>query len=88
MLFVGIDQHKRHLTVCVRSEQGEIVLRGQGRTGGRTGHTIANEGFVKRTVSIRGRCRGGWCAGRGEPSGNRASSRSGGGFSIGTEILN
>ena len=32
MLFVGIDQHKRHLTVCVRDEQGEIVFRRQVRT--------------------------------------------------------
>jgi transposase len=32
MLFVGIDQHKRHLTICVRDEQGEIVLRRQVRT--------------------------------------------------------
>ncbi len=29
MLYVGIDQHKRHLTVCVRDEQGDIVLRRQ-----------------------------------------------------------
>ncbi len=29
MLFVGIDQHKRHLTICVRNEQGEIDLRRQ-----------------------------------------------------------
>jgi len=29
MLFVGIDQHKRHLTVCVRDEQGDIVVRRQ-----------------------------------------------------------
>jgi len=32
MLYVGIDQHKRHLTVCVRNEQGEIVLRRQVKT--------------------------------------------------------
>ena len=32
MLFVGIDQHKRHLTVSVRDQQGEIVLRRQVRT--------------------------------------------------------
>ena len=32
MYFVGIDQHKRHLTVCVRDEQGEIALRRQVRT--------------------------------------------------------
>lgn len=32
MLFVGIDQHKRHLTVCVRDEQGQIVSRRQVRT--------------------------------------------------------
>ena len=27
MLFVDTDQHKRHFTICVRKEQGEIVLR-------------------------------------------------------------
>jgi transposase len=32
MLFVGIDQHKRHLTVSVRDQQGEIVWRRQVRT--------------------------------------------------------
>jgi len=29
MLLVGIDQHKRHLTICARNQQGEIVLRRQ-----------------------------------------------------------
>jgi transposase len=29
MLFVGIDQHKRYLTICVRDEQGAIVQRRQ-----------------------------------------------------------
>ncbi len=29
MWFIGIDQHKRHLTICVRDEQGEITLRRQ-----------------------------------------------------------
>ncbi len=29
MLFVGIDQHKRPLTICVRDDQGEIGLRRQ-----------------------------------------------------------
>lgn len=29
MLYVGIDQHERHLTICVRDEQGNIVLRRQ-----------------------------------------------------------
>ncbi|MEE9296622.1 MAG: IS110 family transposase [Phycisphaerae bacterium] len=29
MLYVGIDQHKRHLTICTRDEQGEILLRRQ-----------------------------------------------------------
>ncbi len=29
MLFGGIDQHKRHLTICVRDEQGEIGSRRQ-----------------------------------------------------------
>ena len=32
MWYVGIDQHKRHLTVCARNEQGEIVLRRQVKT--------------------------------------------------------
>lgn len=32
MLYVGIDQHKRHLTVCARDEQGEAVIRRQVRT--------------------------------------------------------
>ena len=32
MLFIGIDQHKRHLTICIRDEQGEITLRRQVRT--------------------------------------------------------
>lgn len=29
MQFVGIDQHKRHLTISVRTEQGEVALRRQ-----------------------------------------------------------
>ncbi|MDA0810440.1 MAG: hypothetical protein O3B68_20800, partial [Planctomycetota bacterium] len=29
MLYVGIDQHTRQLTVCVRNEEGEVVLRRQ-----------------------------------------------------------
>ena len=33
MLYVGIDQHKRHLTICVRNEQGDVVLRRQVGTG-------------------------------------------------------
>lgn len=33
MLYVGIDQHKRHLTVYVRNEQGDMTLRRQVRTG-------------------------------------------------------
>lgn len=32
MQYIGIDQHKRHLTLCVRNEQGDIVLRRQVRT--------------------------------------------------------
>lgn len=33
MLYVGIDQHKRQLTVCVRDNQGDAVLRRQVGTG-------------------------------------------------------
>jgi len=29
MLYVGIDQHERHLTLCARDEQGNIVLQRQ-----------------------------------------------------------
>ena len=29
MLDVGIDQHERHLTICARDEQGNIVLQRQ-----------------------------------------------------------
>ncbi len=29
MFYVGIDQHRRQLTVCVRNEQGDLVLRRQ-----------------------------------------------------------
>lgn len=29
MLYVGIDQHKRHLSICVRHEQGVVVQRRQ-----------------------------------------------------------
>jgi transposase len=29
MLYVGIDQHRKQLTVCVRDDQGDIVLRRQ-----------------------------------------------------------
>ena len=29
MLYVAIDQHERHLTICTRDEQGDIVLRRQ-----------------------------------------------------------
>ena len=29
MVYVGIDQHKRHLTICTRDEQGDILLRRQ-----------------------------------------------------------
>jgi transposase len=32
MLYIGIDQHKRHLTICVRNQQGGIVLRRQVKT--------------------------------------------------------
>jgi len=33
MFYVGIDQHKRHLTICVRNEQGDVALRRQVKTG-------------------------------------------------------
>jgi transposase len=32
MYYVGIDQHKRHLTICVRDEQGDVILRRQVKT--------------------------------------------------------
>ncbi len=33
MWYVGIDQHKRYLTICVRNEQGDVVQRRQVKTG-------------------------------------------------------
>jgi len=27
MLYLGIDQHRKELTVCVRNEQGDAILR-------------------------------------------------------------
>jgi len=32
MLYVGIDQHKRHWTICVRAKQGDIPPRRQVKT--------------------------------------------------------
>jgi len=29
MLYLGVDQHRKQLTVCVRNEQGDVVLRRQ-----------------------------------------------------------
>jgi hypothetical protein len=29
MLYLGIDQHRKQLTVCVRDEQGDVTLRRQ-----------------------------------------------------------
>jgi transposase len=29
MLYLGIDQHRKQLTVCVRNEQGDVILRRQ-----------------------------------------------------------
>jgi len=29
MLYLGIDQHRKQLTVCVRDEQGDVILRRQ-----------------------------------------------------------
>ena len=29
MLYLGIDQHAKQITVCVRSEEGDAVLRRQ-----------------------------------------------------------
>lgn len=34
MMYVGIDQHARHLTICGRDEQGDMVLRRQVSTRG------------------------------------------------------
>jgi transposase len=33
MLYLGIDQHRKQLTVCVRNEQGDVTLRRQVSTG-------------------------------------------------------
>ena len=32
MIYLGIDQHRRHLTICLRDEQGQILLNRQVKT--------------------------------------------------------
>jgi len=29
MLYLGIDQHRKQLTVCVRNEKGDVIFRRQ-----------------------------------------------------------
>ena len=29
MLFLGIDQHSKQITVCLRNQEGEVILRRQ-----------------------------------------------------------
>ena len=29
MLYLGIDQHRKQLTVCVRNEEGDVILGGR-----------------------------------------------------------
>jgi len=56
MLYVGIDQHKRHLTICVRNEQGNTVLRRQVKTG-----WLEVDRFLESLLE-RGRLDGGYFA--------------------------
>jgi hypothetical protein len=37
MLYLGIDQHRKQLTVSVRNEAGDVTLRRQVSTGGERG---------------------------------------------------
>ena len=45
MLYIGIDQHRKQLTVCVRNEEGDIVLRRQVST-----EWSASEHFGRRSA--------------------------------------
>jgi transposase len=56
MLYVGIDQHKRHLTICVRDEQGDIALRQQVST-----NWLDVDRFLER-LGERGEPEGGYVA--------------------------
>lgn len=56
MLYVGIDQHKRHLTICVCNEQGDVVLRRQVGTG------WAEVGRFLESLLERSRPEGGYLA--------------------------
>ena len=42
MLYLGIDQHKHHLTINIRNEQGEVMQKGQISTN----HADVDEFFV------------------------------------------
>jgi transposase len=49
MLYLAIDQHKNHLTINVRNEQGEVMQKGQVRTN----HADIDEFFVAFTKKVR-----------------------------------
>jgi transposase len=42
MLYLGIDQHRKQLTVSVRNEAGDVVLRRQVSTEPSSGGSIHN----------------------------------------------
>jgi len=44
MLYLGIDQHRKQLAVCVRDEQGDVTLR---RHVGRESDRVAPGGFPR-----------------------------------------
>ena len=40
MLYLGIDQHKRQLTVSLRAEGGTVILKRQGRKRGQNAFSV------------------------------------------------
>jgi transposase len=54
MWYMGIDQHKRHLTICVRDEQGDVALRRQVKTKWLELHEFLEA--VRDEAAIQGGC--------------------------------
>ena len=65
MLYLGIDQHRKQLTVCVRDEQGELCCGGRSARGPRVREFLGRAAAGTRRATWRSwRCAAstiGWC---------------------------
>ena len=52
MLYLGIDQHRKQLTVCVRNEQGDVIIRRQVSTEWKRVRAFLAD--IQRTAGERG----------------------------------